>query len=75
VPGLSNSRFRKAQSGNPRGVPRGSESLARVAHPILNEKIRVRENGEHRTITKLEAMLKQLANKAVSGMCAPSARC
>ena len=46
--GLSNSRFRKRQSGNPRGRPRGSESLARVAHPILNEKIRVRENGERR---------------------------
>src|SRR5947208_17024689 len=49
------------------GRPRGSESLARVAHRILNEKIRVRENGERRTITKLEVMLKQLANKGVSG--------
>jgi hypothetical protein len=39
--------------------------LARVAHRILNEKIRVRENGERRTISKLEAMLKQLANGEV----------
>jgi Family of unknown function (DUF5681) len=41
--------------------------LARLAHRIQNENIRVRENGERRTITKLEAILKQLANKGVSG--------
>ena len=60
-------RFRKGQSGNPRGRPRGSESLARVLHRVLDEKIVVRENGERRKMTKLEAMLKQLANKGLAG--------
>ena len=60
-------QFRKGRSGNPKGRPKGSESLARVARRILNEKIPVRENGERRTITKLEAILKQLANKGISG--------
>src|SRR5712671_5443607 len=61
------SRFRKGQSGNPRGRPKGSESAARLARRILNEKIVIRENGTRRTITRREAMLKQLANKGILG--------
>ena len=60
-------RFTKGQSGNPRGRPKAAQSLARIARRILNEKIPVRENGQRRTITRLEAMLKQLANKGISG--------
>lgn len=33
----------------------------------LREKVVINENGRRRTITKLEAALKQLANKAASG--------
>ena len=61
------SRFRKGQSGNPRGRPKGSQSAARLARSILNEKIVIRENGKRRAITRREAMLKQLANKGVMG--------
>src|SRR5882757_10680505 len=61
------SRFRKGQSGNPRGRPKGSQSAARLARSILNEKIVIRENGERRWITRREAMLKQLANKGIMG--------
>src|SRR5258706_16147799 len=53
------SRFRKGQSGNPRGRPKGSQSAARLARSILNEKIVIRENGKRRWITRREAMLKQ----------------
>src|SRR5690348_11340448 len=60
-------RFRKGQSGNPRGRPKGAQNAARIAQRILNEKIVVRENGTRRTMTKLEAMLKQLTNKGISG--------
>jgi hypothetical protein len=61
------SRFRRGQSGNPRGRPKGSQSAARLARRILNEKIVIRENGKRRWITRREAMLKQLANKGVMG--------
>src|SRR5437899_7315149 len=60
-------RFRKGESGNPRGRPKGSESFVRLAQRTFNQRIAITENGARRTITKLEAALKQLINKAITG--------
>jgi hypothetical protein len=60
-------RFRKGKSGNPTGRRRGSLNMATLLERALNERVAVTENGKHKTITKLQAMLKQLANKAASG--------
>jgi Family of unknown function (DUF5681) len=58
------SRFRKGRSGNPRGRPRGSKNLATLFAEALNETVVVKEDGRRRTITKREAIVKQLVNRS-----------
>jgi uncharacterized protein DUF5681 len=60
-------RFQRGQSGNPQGRPKGTLSMATVLERTLREKVVITENGKRRTITKLEAAIKQLSNKAASG--------
>lgn len=60
-------RFQKGQSGNPRGRPKGSLNVATALERELNQRVTVKENGQSRSITKFEAAIKQLVNKAASG--------
>src|ERR1700722_14543367 len=58
------SRFRKGVSGNPKGRPKGRPNIATVLERTLQEKVVINENGVRKTVTKLEAAIKQLMNKA-----------
>jgi hypothetical protein len=60
-------RFHQGQSGNPRGRPKGSRNLSTLMAKALNEPVVISENGKRKRITKREAVLKQLVNKAASG--------
>jgi uncharacterized membrane protein len=60
-------QFRKGISGNRKGRPKGKRNMATVLREILEEKIVITEGGVRKMVTKLEAVLKQLANKAASG--------
>jgi hypothetical protein len=60
-------RFQKGQSGNPKGSKKGSKTLAKHIREELDRRITVTENGQRKTITKAEAIVKQLINKAVGG--------
>src|SRR5208282_1725755 len=57
-------RFKKGQSGNPRG--RTPKNLPALLAAALNEKVTVTENGKRRQITKREAVITQLVNKSAS---------
>lgn len=60
-------RFRKGQSGNPSGRPKAKLNIRTVLEQALSETVRIKENGQARVITKLEAMFKQVVNQAAAG--------
>src|SRR5208282_1497815 len=60
-------RFRKGQSGNPRGRPRGSRNFASLVEEALAEPVAINENGRRRKASKLQVIVKQLVNKAAQG--------
>lgn len=60
-------RFSKGQSGNPKGRPRGAKNIATLFTEALKERVIVTENGRRRSISKQEALVKHLVNKALSG--------
>ncbi|HEV7264202.1 MAG TPA: DUF5681 domain-containing protein [Falsiroseomonas sp.] len=60
-------RFRKGQSGNPKGRPKGAKDLGSLFQSLLGESINVREGERSRTMTKGEAMLQALLARALRG--------
>lgn len=60
-------QFRKGVSGNPAGRPRGSLNVATVLARILREQTVITVDGQRRVVTKLEAVMVQLADKALRG--------
>jgi protein subunit release factor A len=57
-------RFRKGQSGNPLGRPRGTKNLKTLLSEALNEPVIVTENGRHRKVSKREVIITQLVNRS-----------
>lgn len=60
-------QFQKGQSGNPRGRPKGVANLATSLERAMNERVFITENGQRKQISKLDAAVKQVVNKATSG--------
>ena len=60
-------QFQTGRSGNPKGRPKGTLNLATVLERTLRELVVINENGQRKTVTKLEAAIKQLVNRAASG--------
>jgi hypothetical protein len=60
-------RFKRGQSGNPRGRPPGAKNLSTLLNEALNELVAVTENGGRKSISKRQAAFKQLVNEAAKG--------
>ncbi len=60
-------RFKPGKSGNPRGRPKGTLNVASVLAKVLRERVVINESGKRKSVTKLEAEIKQLMNRAASG--------
>lgn len=65
-------RFKPGQSGNPKGRPKKTKDLEKLFDRELSGTLTIRENGEVRTITRREAIVKKIVNEALKGD--PSAR-
>jgi Family of unknown function (DUF5681) len=58
-------QFAPGKSGNPRGRPKGSQTVGAILQDILRQKIVVTENGKTRRLAALEVMLRRLVNDAM----------
>ena len=59
-------RFAKGQSGNPRGRPPGAKNLTTLLNEALDERVLVTENGGRRKVSKRQAIVTQLVNRAAT---------
>jgi hypothetical protein len=62
----ASTRFRKGQSGNPRGRPKDSKRQAPY-HTVLSQKVTVREEGVSRQMTAAEAFLLHVTRSGLEG--------
>jgi Family of unknown function (DUF5681) len=60
-------RFLPGVSGNPRGRPKGARNFNTIVAATVSERLTVTQNGRRKRITKLEAAVTQLVNRAAGG--------
>jgi len=60
-------RFKKGQSGNPKGRAKGTRNFSTDVKSTLNAEVRVTRDGRPHKISTQEALLLRLREKALSG--------
>ena len=60
-------RFKKGQSGNPKGRPKGVRNLKSALREALNETVTIREGGKSKQVSIREALMKAAIAKGMSG--------
>ena len=60
-------QFRKGESGNKSGRPKGSKNLSTLLREALAKEVVVTENEKRRRVTKRELMMEMVAAKCIAG--------
>jgi hypothetical protein len=60
-------RFKKGQSGNPKGRPKGSRNFSTEVKEMLQTKVKIGPHGRQRTVSTQAASLMRLREKALNG--------
>ncbi|RJF88614.1 hypothetical protein D3874_17760 [Oleomonas cavernae] len=60
-------RFKKGQSGNPKGRPRGRTDIAAILEKVLQEAVMIKQNGQVRHVRLIEAYTRQFILKSMDG--------
>lgn len=62
-----NSQFKKGQSGNPKGRPKGEKNKKSVIREVIERKVTIRQNGEKRQASVFEALVESIVAHALEG--------
>lgn len=60
-------QFQPGQSGNPKGRPKKTKDLQKLIDKELSRNVRITEDGEVKTLTARELLIKTIVNAAVKG--------
>jgi hypothetical protein len=60
-------RFKKGESGNPNGRPKGAKNESTILRELLSRKIDIRQGDKSRKVTILEAILTRFTEDALNG--------
>lgn len=63
----NHSKFKKGQSGNRKGRPRGARSYRAIIREEASEPIRITVDGKRRTLPAFRVIIKQMKKDALSG--------
>ena len=60
-------RFKKGQSGNPKGRPKGTRNFKTDLAEVLDERVLINEGGTRTEVSKQLAIIKRVTEKALNG--------